>query len=51
VTSTGKAMLAWMPSEALDVAFSHTRKFTALTLTRRKDIERISRRRAPVATP
>ena len=40
VTSTGKAMLAWMPSEALDVAFSHTRKFTPLTLTRRKDIEK-----------
>jgi DNA-binding IclR family transcriptional regulator len=40
VTSTGKAMLAWLPSEALDVAFSHTRKFTPLTLTRRKDIER-----------
>ena len=39
VTSTGKAMLAWMPSEALDVSFSHTRKFTPLTLTRRKDIE------------
>jgi DNA-binding IclR family transcriptional regulator len=40
VTSTGKAMLAWMPSEALDVSFAHTRKFTPLTLTRRKDIEK-----------
>lgn len=40
VTSTGKAMLAWMPSEALDVAFAHTKRYTPLTLTRRKDIER-----------
>jgi IclR family KDG regulon transcriptional repressor len=40
VTSTGKAMLAWMPSESLDVAFAHTKRYTPLTLTRRKDIER-----------
>jgi DNA-binding IclR family transcriptional regulator len=40
VTSTGKAMLAWLPSESLDVSFAHTRKFTPQTLTRRKDIER-----------
>ncbi|MGZ5031756.1 MAG: IclR family transcriptional regulator [Usitatibacter sp.] len=39
VSSTGKAMLAWLPSEALDVAFPHTKRFTPLTLTRRKDIE------------
>ena len=40
VTSTGKAMLAWMPSEALDVAFQHVKRFTPNTLMRRKDIER-----------
>jgi DNA-binding IclR family transcriptional regulator len=39
VSSTGKAMLAWLPSEALDVAFPHAKRFTPLTLTRRKDIE------------
>jgi DNA-binding IclR family transcriptional regulator len=33
-------MLAWMPSESLDVAFAHTKRYTPLTLTRRKDIER-----------
>jgi DNA-binding IclR family transcriptional regulator len=40
ITSTGKALLAWMPSEALDMAFQHVKRYTALTLTRRKDIER-----------
>ena len=40
VTSTGKAMLAWMPSEALDLAFQHVKRYTPLTLTRRRDIER-----------
>ncbi len=40
VTSTGKALLAWMPSEALDMAFQHVKRYTPLTLTRRKDIER-----------
>jgi len=30
VTSTGKAMLAWMPSESLDVAFAHTKRYTPL---------------------
>jgi IclR family KDG regulon transcriptional repressor len=39
VTSTGKAMLAWLPSEALDLAFQQTKRYTPLTLTRRKDIE------------
>ena len=33
-------MLAWLPSESLDVAFAHTKRYTPLTLTRRKDIER-----------
>lgn len=40
VTSTGKAMLAWLPSESLDLAFHHVKRYTPLTLTRRKDIEK-----------
>jgi DNA-binding IclR family transcriptional regulator len=40
VTSTGKAMLAWMPSESLDLAFAHVKRHTPLTLIRRRDIER-----------
>jgi DNA-binding IclR family transcriptional regulator len=39
VTSTGKAMLAWMPTEALDMAFQQVKRYTPITLTRRKDIE------------
>ena len=39
VTSTGKAMLAWMNPEALDLAFAHVKRFTPNTLMRRKDIE------------
>ena len=39
-TSTGKAMLAWLPSESLDAAFQHVKRFTPLTLVRRRDIER-----------
>lgn len=39
VTSTGKALLAWLPSEALDQAMHHVKRYTPLTLTRRKDIE------------
>ena len=39
-TSTGKAMLAWLPSESLDAAFQHVKRYTPITLTRRKDIER-----------
>jgi IclR family KDG regulon transcriptional repressor len=40
VTSTGKALLAWSPSEALDQAMPHVKRFTAITLVKRKDIER-----------
>jgi IclR family KDG regulon transcriptional repressor len=40
VTSTGKALLAWAPVEALDQAMTHVKRFTPLTLTRRKDLER-----------
>lgn len=37
--STGKALLAWAPSEALDMAFAHVKRYTPATLMRRKDIE------------
>ena len=40
VTSTGKAMLAWLPSESLDLAFQHVKRYTPATLVRRRDIER-----------
>ena len=39
VVSTGKALLAWLPSEALDMAFAHVKRYTPATLMRRKDIE------------
>ena len=39
VTSTGKAMLAWLGDEALDQAAQHVKRYTPLTLVRRKDIE------------
>jgi IclR family transcriptional regulator, KDG regulon repressor len=39
VVSTGKALLAWLPSEALDMAFQHVKRYTPATLMRRKDIE------------
>ncbi len=39
VSSTGKALLAWLPAESLDQAMAHVKRFTPLTLTRRKDIE------------
>ena len=40
VTSTGKAMLAWMPVEHLDRAVEQVKRFTPLTMTKRRDIER-----------
>lgn len=40
ITSTGKAMLAWMAPEALDLSFPHVKRYTVNTLTRRRDIER-----------
>ncbi len=40
VVSTGKALLAWGPPHALDAAFEHVKRYTPLTMTRRKDIER-----------
>jgi IclR family transcriptional regulator, KDG regulon repressor len=39
VTSTGKAMLAWMPRESLEAACQHVKRYTPSTLVRRKDIE------------
>ena len=39
VVSTGKAILAWLPSESLDVAFQQVKRYTPQTLMRRKDIE------------
>ncbi len=39
VVSTGKALLAWMAPEALDSAMEHVKRYTPLTMTRRKDIE------------
>jgi len=39
VVSTGKAILAWLPTEALDMAFQHVKRYTPQTLMRRKDIE------------
>ena len=40
VTSTGKALLAWLPAVALDQAVEHVKRYTALTLMKRRDIER-----------
>jgi DNA-binding IclR family transcriptional regulator len=39
VTSTGKAILAWLGDEALDQAVEHVKRYTPHTLVRRKDIE------------
>ncbi len=39
VVSAGKALLAWGPPHALDSAFEHVKRYTPLTMTRRKDIE------------
>jgi DNA-binding IclR family transcriptional regulator len=40
ITSTGKAMLAWLSVAALDQAVEHVKRFTPLTMTKRRDIER-----------
>ncbi len=40
VTSSGKAMLAWMPESALDQAMAHVKRFTPFTLVKRRDVER-----------
>ncbi|HXZ49898.1 MAG TPA: IclR family transcriptional regulator [Usitatibacter sp.] len=40
IISTGKALLAWLPPDALDQAMAHLKRYTPLTLIQRKDIER-----------
>ena len=40
VTSTGKALLAWLPAHALEQAMEHAKRFTPLTLMTRRDVER-----------
>jgi DNA-binding IclR family transcriptional regulator len=39
VVSTGKAMLAWMNPESLDRAMEHAKRYTPLTMTKRKEVE------------
>jgi DNA-binding IclR family transcriptional regulator len=39
VTSSGKALLAWLPAIALDQAMAHLKRYTALTIMKRRDIE------------
>ena len=39
VTSTGKALLAWLPAAALDQAMAHVKRYTPLTLMKRRDLE------------
>jgi DNA-binding IclR family transcriptional regulator len=39
VTSTGKALLAWLPPIALDQAMAQLKRYTAITLMKRRDIE------------
>jgi len=39
VTSTGKALLAWLPPIALDQSMPHLKRYTALTLMKRREIE------------
>lgn len=39
VTSTGKALLGWLPSTALDQAMAHVKRYTPLTLMKRRDVE------------
>jgi DNA-binding IclR family transcriptional regulator len=39
VTSTGKALLAWLPSSALDQAMANLKRYTPLTLMKRQEIE------------
>jgi IclR family KDG regulon transcriptional repressor len=40
VTSTGKAMLAWLTMADLDKSVDQVKRFTPLTMTKRRDIER-----------
>jgi DNA-binding IclR family transcriptional regulator len=39
VTSSGKALLAWLPSSALDQAMAELERYTPLTLMKRQEVE------------
>lgn len=39
VTSSGKALLAWLPATALDQAMPHLKQYTPMTLMKRRDVE------------
>src|SRR5260221_4104772 len=39
VTSTGKALLAWLPPSALDQAMANLKRYTPLTLMKRRELE------------
>jgi DNA-binding IclR family transcriptional regulator len=39
VTATGKALLAWAPATALDQAMTHLKRYTPLTLMKRRELE------------
>jgi DNA-binding IclR family transcriptional regulator len=49
VTSTGKAMLAWLGDEALDQAAEHVKRYTPLTLCGARTSSTTSRKRARAA--
>jgi IclR family transcriptional regulator, KDG regulon repressor len=40
VVSTGKALLAWMTPDLLESALEHVKRYTPLTMTKRKEIEK-----------
>ncbi|HEY2629785.1 MAG TPA: IclR family transcriptional regulator [Usitatibacter sp.] len=40
VVSTGKALLAWLGPHALDSAMEHVKRYTPLTMVKRKEIEK-----------
>lgn len=39
VTSTGKALLAWLPAAALDQAMANLKRYTPLTIMKRRELE------------
>jgi IclR family KDG regulon transcriptional repressor len=39
VTATGKVLLAWLPPLALDQAMAHLKRYTPLTIMKRRDLE------------
>jgi IclR family transcriptional regulator, KDG regulon repressor len=40
VVSTGKALLAWLPTSSLDTALEHVKRYTPLTMVNRKEVEK-----------